>query len=541
VCLARSSRLVEALLAVLKAGAGYVPIDPTYPPDRIRHVVEDSRAVLVLTEKATQAVATGGGVAELVIDDSAGLSGSASAGAGSDDAGESDLAYVIYTSGSTGKPKGVQIEHRSVVSFLQSMRARPGLDSGDRLLAVTTISFDIAALELFLPLTTGATVVIAPTEAVLDGVALATLIRTHDISVMQATPATWQLLLESGWTGKTDLGVLCGGEPLPDGLVRSLLPKVSSIWNMYGPTETTIWSTCSRVEDAADIHIGKPIDNTLVRVVDAHGNLAPIGVSGELLIGGVGVARGYLDRPELNAERFVMLPGENGRFYRTGDLARVRPDGNLDCQGRLDFQVKIRGFRVEIGEVEGVLAGDPAVDQAVVVARPDASGTIALVAYIRLQQEQASDVGQVRDRARRFLPDYMIPGYMIGTSEYPLTPNGKIDRKALEARPLYTPAAREIVAPRTRAEWAVADLFKDILGTGAVSATDSFFDLGGHSIAAARLMSRMRSDLSVTVPLRTLFERPTVAGIACYIEQHAPQWKSPAMADPAAGREEFEI
>jgi amino acid adenylation domain-containing protein len=540
VCLRRSNRLVEALLAVLKAGAGYVPIDPTYPPDRIRHVVEDSGAVVVLTETATQAAAAGGRAEQLVLDAAENLSRSASVGAQADAAGESDLAYVIYTSGSTGKPKGVQIEHRSVVSFLQSMRERPGLDSGDRLLAVTTISFDIAGLELFLPLTTGATVVIAPAEAVLDGLELAALIGAHDVSVMQATPATWRLLLESGWTGKADLRVLCGGEPLPEDLVRRLLPKVGSIWNMYGPTETTIWSTCSRVEAAADIHIGTPIDNTLVRVVDARGNLVPIGVSGELLLGGVGVARGYLNRPELNAERFVTLPAESGRFYRTGDLARVRTDGNLDCLGRLDFQVKIRGFRVEIGEIEAVLSADSAVDQAVVVARPDASGTVALVAYIRLNERQGSNLAQVRDRARRFLPDYMIPAYMIETSEYPLTPNGKIDRKALEARPLDTPATREIVAPRTRAEQAVANLFQEILGAGVVSATDNFFDLGGHSIAAARLMSRLRSDLAVTVPLRTLFETPTVAGIAGFIEQSAPKWKSPSLPQ-AADREEFEI
>jgi amino acid adenylation domain-containing protein len=541
VCLSRSSRLVEALLAVLKAGAGYVPIDPTYPPDRIRHVVEDSGAVLVVTERATQAVATGSRATQLVIDDPARSPNSASGHVDAEAAGESDLAYVIYTSGSTGKPKGVQIEHRSVVGFLQSMSAQPGLTSSDRLLAVTTISFDIAGLELFVPLTTGAAVVIAPTESVLDGVELGTLIRAHDISVMQATPATWRLLLESGWNGKADLRVLCGGEPLPDDLVRKLLPKVSCVWNMYGPTETTIWSTCSQVEAAADIHIGKPIDNTSVRVVDARGNLVPIGVSGELLIGGVGVARGYLNRPELNAERFVALPNESGRFYRTGDLARVRPDGNLDCLGRLDFQVKIRGFRVEIGEIEAVLAADPAVDQAVVVARPDASGTLALIAYIRLKVQQTSDMGQVRDRARRFLPDYMIPAYMIEAPEYPLTPNGKIDRKALEARPLDTPTAREIVAPRTRAEQAVADLFQEILGSGAVSVTDSFFELGGHSIAAARFMSRMRSDLGATVPLRALFERPTVAGIAKYIEQRAPQWKSPITAKSEADREEFEV
>jgi surfactin family lipopeptide synthetase A/lichenysin synthetase A len=219
----------------------------------------------------------------------------------------------------------------------------------------------------------------------------------------------------------------------------------------------------------------------------------------------------------------------------------VRPDGNFDCLGRLDSQVKIRGFRVEIGEVEAVLAGDLAVDQAVVVARPDASGTVALVAYIRLKQGQASDMEPVRARARGFLPDYMIPSHMIGVPEYPLTPNGKIDRKALEARPLDAPLAREIVPPRTRAEQAVAELFREILGAGPVGATDSFFELGGHSIAAARFMSRMRRDLAVTVPLRILFERPTVAGIAGYIEQQAPHWKSPAVADSGAGHEEFEI
>lgn len=539
VCLERSIRLVEALLAVLKAGAGYVPIDPAYPPDRIRHVLEDSEAVLVLTERATQSVLTDGRFEQLVLDDAAGMPDPTGVDAAM--ATESDVAYVIYTSGSTGKPKGVQIEHGNVVNFLQSMREVPGLDLNDRLLAVTTVSFDIAVLELFLPLMTGATIVLAPAETVFDGLALAELIRAHDITVIQATPATYRLLLESGWDGKKNLRVLCGGEPLPDDLVRKLLPNVDSLWNLYGPTETTVWSTCSRVETADDIHIGKPIDNTLVRVVDADGHLVPIGVSGELVIGGLGVARGYLNRPELNAEQFVTLPGEDGRFYRTGDLARVRADGNLDCLGRLDFQVKIRGFRIEVGEIEAVLAGDPAVDQAVVVARPDSTGTAMLVAYVRLKQAHASDMMQVRDRARAFLPDYMIPSHMIPMQDYPLTPNGKIDRKALEAKPLDTSAEREIVPPRTRAEKAIADLFGEILETGAVSATDSFFELGGHSIAAARFMSRIRDELAVTVPLRVLFERQTVAGIAAYIEQQAPKWKTSETLDLGVEREEFEI
>jgi amino acid adenylation domain-containing protein len=514
VCLERSPRLVESLLAVLQAGCAYVPIDPAYPADRIRHVVEDSGAALVLVQQATRAVVTCVSGRVVTIDEPDDDVVSEVQAVETDAA---DTAYVIYTSGSTGKPKGVQVAHGAVINFLESMRKEPGLSAGDRLLAVTTISFDIAGLEIFLPLTTGATVVIAPENAVADAAALVQLIDAHDITVMQATPATWRLLLEYGWQGKPDLRVLCGGEPLPEDLARSLLPRVHSLWNMYGPTETTIWSTCCRVETADDIHIGRPIDNTTMRVVDESGELVPIGVAGELLIGGAGVAKGYLNRAELTAERFIQLRDEEGLYYRTGDLVKIRADGNLQCLGRLDFQVKIRGFRVEVGEVEATLAADPEVDQAVVVARPDTVGTTALVAYVR-PKSASFDIEGVRDRLRRFLPDYMIPQYLVRVAEYPLTPNGKVDRKALEARPIDV-AAREVKAPATPSEHAIARLFREILGAERVGVDDNFFHLGGHSIAAARLLARIRSELSAEIPLRTLFEDPTVGALARRVDE----------------------
>lgn len=533
VCLDRSARLVEALLAVLKAGCAYVPIDPTYPVDRIRHVIEDSGAALIVVQQSTRDVAAGASGKLLVID---GPDDGAGAQVVIEEVGATDCAYVIYTSGSTGKPKGVEIQHGAVVNFLESMRREPGIQASDRLLAVTTVSFDIAGLEIFLPLTTGATVVLASSDAVFDPQALAELIDLHGITVMQATPATWRLLLEYGWAGRREMRVLCGGEPLPEDLARKLLPRVQSLWNMYGPTETTIWSTCTRVETADDIHIGRPIDNTIVRVVDSAGEVLPIGVAGELLIGGVGVARGYLNRPELTCERFVTLKGEEGRFYRTGDLAKLRPDGNLECLGRLDFQVKVRGFRVEIGEVEAALASDPDVDQAVVVAKRDGVGTAILAAYVR-PNTQVLDVHGVKDRLRRFLPDYMVPQHVIQVADYPLTPNGKVDRKALEALPLQA-ASRAVKRPQTPSEKEVARIFQEILGVEEVSLDASFFDLGGHSIAAARLLARLRSELAADLTLRALFEGPTVGELARLIDHRVGRQQSSTSPAPQARKDE---
>ena len=385
ICTERSADMVTGLLGIWKAGAGYVPLDPQYPVDRLTLMLEDSKLRVLVTQAALRPMFSEF-KGELVCLDSnridkenaANMAGSATAG---------DAAYVIYTSGSTGKPKGVRIAHRSLTNFLISMRARPGLTAKDTLLAVTTISFDIAALELYLPLIVGARLILASRETACDPHRLQALMLSKAPTVMQATPATWRLLLEVGWKGSSNLKILCGGEAMSGDLAAELLKRASSVWNMYGPTETTVWSTISEVTRSSDpITIGRPIANTDVYVLDKHLEPVPVGVAAELFIGGDGVAAGYLHRPELTAEKFIAHPfraQDSGmRLYRTGDLARYRPNGDLECLGRIDNQVKVRGFRIELGEIESALNAHVGVKQNVVVVREDTPGDRRLVAYV---------------------------------------------------------------------------------------------------------------------------------------------------------------
>ncbi len=345
---------------------------------------------------------------------------------------------MLYTSGSTGRPKGVQVPQRALVNFLLSMQRAPGLAREDILLSVTTLSFDIAGLEIFLPLITGARLELVGHAVAADGAALQGVMKACDVSVMQATPATWRLLIGAGWQGTPGLKILCGGEAMPGELAGQLLARCASLWNMYGPTETTIWSTIYEVRTAEGIMpIGRPIANTQVYVLDEAQQPVPIGVAGELYIGGDGVAHGYLNRAELTAQKFVpdpFAPGAGARMYRTGDLVRYRPDGNLEFLGRIDFQVKIRGFRIELGEIEAVLEQHPVIRQAVVVAREDTPGDMRLVGYLGLNPERSPDqplpLSELRSYLKEKLPDYMVPAVFVTIDAFPLTPNGKVDRKA---------------------------------------------------------------------------------------------------------------
>ncbi|MFZ0962499.1 MAG: amino acid adenylation domain-containing protein [Terriglobia bacterium] len=395
VCMERAAEMVVGLLAVLKAGGAYVPLDPAYPPERLAFILEETQVAVVLTQQSIAAFLPSY-QAQVVCLDNPNLPVEIQKLAGDDFRFSSNaqdpsrLAYVIYTSGSTGKPKGVEICHRAVVNFLHSMRAVPGMGAQDTLLSVTTLSFDIFGLEIWLPLTTGARVVIVPEEMVRDGRELAALMRRSGATVMQATPSTWRLLLESGWEGSAQLKILCGGEAWAPQLAEQLLPKCASLWNMYGPTETTIWSAVNPVEKGKPVLIGHPIANTQFYVVDKIMQPVPVGVPGELLIGGEGLARGYLHRPELTDEKFIanpFRPDAGSRLYRTGDLVRYRADGTLEFLGRMDQQVKIRGFRIELGEIEAVLGQHPAVQQTVVLAREDAPGDRRLVAYVVVNPE----------------------------------------------------------------------------------------------------------------------------------------------------------
>jgi amino acid adenylation domain-containing protein len=518
IALERGPAMLAALLGTLKAGAGYVPLDPGFPAERLAYMVADAGLAALLTQQSLAARFDLPGRPLIALDAPPPGWDALPATAPAPAVDPSSIAYVIYTSGSTGRPKGVAIPHRAVANFLASMAERPGLRADDRLLAVTTLSFDIAVLELLGPLGVGGEVVLASREQALDGTALAALLADHGITLMQATPATWRLLLQAGWQGGAGFRALCGGEALAPDLAAALLQRCGELWNLYGPTETTVWSTCAKVAPDQPITIGTPIANTSVWVLDERRQLCPLGVPGELWIGGAGVALGYLHRPELTAERFVDdpfsdLPG--ARLYRTGDRGRWRPDGTLEHLGRADFQIKLRGFRIEPGEIEAQLAGQPPVTQALVVMREDRPGDARLVAY--LVSETPVDEAALRSRLRERLPEYMLPQHFVVLPALPLLPNGKIDRARLPAPLAAAAPVGAHAAPRDELERQVAQAMAAVLGGLEPGLDDDFFERGGHSLLAAQLTARLNRDLGLALPLRTLFEAPTVARLAAAI------------------------
>jgi amino acid adenylation domain-containing protein len=522
ICVERSADMVVGVLGILKAGGAYVPLDPKYPKDRLAFVLEDARPLVLLTQRAL-ASHLPAHEAQVVCLDALPTVSSNGVHAGDVKPQASDLAYVLYTSGSTGKPKGVEIPHRAVVNFLCSMHREPGLTSQDTLLAVTTLSFDIAGLEIFGPLTSGGRVVIAGGEVVWDGSQLLSLMKQCSPTVMQATPATWRMLLAAGWEGNPKLKILCGGEAWSTELAGALLPRCASLWNMYGPTETTIWSSVAKVQSGKPVVIGPPIANTTFYILDAHGQPTPVGIAGELHIGGVGLARGYHNRPELTAEKFIADPfsadplsSERGaRLYRTGDLARYLPDGNIEFLGRIDHQVKIRGFRIELGEIESVLSGHADVANVAVVAREDIPGDKRLVAYLTAKNGQIPTPADLRSLLGAKVPEYMIPSAFVTLERFPLTPNGKVDRKALPAPDTSrSETERSLVAPGNAAEKTLAGIWCEILGIKQVGIHDNFFELGGHSLLAVRLQARVEKEMGHKLPLIAIFQSPTIQKLA---------------------------
>ncbi len=507
VCLPRSADLVVALLAVLKAGAGYVPIDPGHPRARIDHILKDSAPALVLDADALADV-----------DD-----GSCPDAAPEVPARPDNTAYVIYTSGSTGAPKGVAVTYGALANFLATMGRRFPLAPEDRLLAVTTVAFDIAGLELYLPLIRGAAVVLAGKETVSQPSAVVEAIRRHHVTAVQATPAFWQMLLMEEPEGARGLRILVGGEALPARLAQALAGQAAEVANVYGPTETTIWSTTAPVGSGAGVPaIGAPIGNTQVYVLDARLRPVPPGVQGELYIAGDGLARGYRGRPGMTAGRFVPSPfgGPGARMYRTGDLVRWDGGGRLEYIGRTDFQVKIRGFRIELGEVEHVLAEHPAVAQAVAVVREDRPGDQRLVAYVRpsaTADPAGPDLDALTGLLRERLPEYMVPSAIVPVAEFPTTPSGKLDRDALPAPGQAKAAAGR--APRNRTEEVLCRLFTELLGLPEIGVDDDFFASGGHSLLATRLSGRIRRELDVDVKVTTVFRNPTVAQLAVRVKE----------------------
>jgi len=518
VLLERGVQMVVAVLGVLKAGGGYVPLDPAYPEERIAFMVEDSEAGVLLTEERLLSGLAVGDAQVVCVDRDAQAIAAQSGEDLEPGPQPADLAYMIYTSGSTGRPKGVQIEHRALSNFLQSMAREPGLEPHDVLVAVTTLSFDIAGLELYLPLIRGARLVLAGREVTTNGVALSELLKASGATVMQATPATWRLLLAAGWQGSAQLRILCGGEALPRDLAEQLLGCCIELWNLYGPTETTIWSTAYRVQTGIEaVPIGRPIANTRIYLLDAHGQPVPVGVPGELYIGGAGVARCYWSRPELTAEKFVADPFDatpGARLYRTGDRARYRPDGNIEYLGRLDNQVKLRGFRIELGEIEAVLGRLPQVRQAVVVIREDRPGDQRLVAYVVAQGDTEGLVEGLRSQLRASLPDYMVPTAFVTLEALPLTPNGKVDRKALPAPERESQVTAAYVAPGSELEQKLVAVWQDALRLEKVGVDDNFFDLGGNSLLVTRVHARIKPLFEREVHVIDLFRFPTIRLLA---------------------------
>ncbi|TNF50883.1 amino acid adenylation domain-containing protein, partial [bacterium] len=517
VFLNRSLEMLIALLGVLKAGGAYVPLDPDYPQERLVFMVEDAGVRITLTEKdrlQDLPVKTPEVICiERAKDDK-------DDGSVETPVSPQNLAYVIYTSGSTGKPKGVLIPHKAVVNFLTTMKDRPGLTQDDVLFSVTSLSFDIAVLELFLPLIVGGKIVIASGEEVYDGKRLLSRLQSSSATVMQATPASWRMLVDSGWSRDLPIKVLVGGEALPEELARQLIERSPSVWNMYGPTETTIWSAIYRLEPDRLNSIGKPIANTRFFVLDSNLLPVPVGVPGELHIGGAGLARGYLNRPNLTKDRFIANPyGKAGeRLYKTGDLVRYHKDGSLEYLGRMDNQVKIRGFRIELGEIESVLNNHETIKECAVITYEDKQGNQHIGAYF--VSSTSFSTLSLRNFLRKQLPDYMIPNLFVHLDALPLTPNGKVDRKALVAQSHGTQVRQtQFHPPESAIEKQIADIWTSVLDVDKVGTGDNFFDLGGYSLLIMEVISLIENKLNTTVPVKDFFVQ-TMGQIAAYCEKN---------------------
>lgn len=515
ILLERDQFLPSSILALWKLGAAYVPLDPANPPERLRLILSDQAPISVLvSEVLAPHVPTAFPV--IVLDEytKEPLSGTPFEGAQPD-----APAYLIYTSGSTGTPKGTSISHEALCNFLMSMAESPGFTEADRLLAVTTISFDISCLEHFLPLVTGGSVEIASLEQARDGTALKEVLNKSRPTVMQATPATWRLLIEAGWQGLPDLKILCGGEALDLPLARKLVTMGCQLWNLYGPTETTVWSSCWRVPESPEhIRIGVPIANTGLHVLSDGGEILPPGATGELWISGSGLADGYWRNPELTEERFRTITDYDGcsiRAYQTGDLARWHSDGTMECLGRTDGQVKIRGFRVELGEIESILNGHPDVSLAKVGLRECSSQDHRLVAWIKPVAAEDWNMDSIRAYLADRLPSYMVPADFATVSEFPLTSSGKVDINQLPTPDMGSHVVPESMTPT---ELAMTEIWCELLGRGAVALNDNWFHLGGHSLLALRLFSRIHQRFGCNLPLSAILEHPSPATLAAQVD-----------------------
>ncbi|MHB1177197.1 MAG: amino acid adenylation domain-containing protein [Daejeonella sp.] len=521
----RSPEMVMCLLAVMKSGAAYIPIDPAYPKKLIEYMLTDSSVKLLLTSAEYRGDFHFNGIHQIILDDISDQLAHYTTAEPTVEVNGDDLAYVIYTSGSTGQPKGIAIEHHSLTNFLCSMQNEPGISANDKFLALTTISFDISGLELYLPLLAGAELLLTDTDTARDGRELMDLIRKEKVNMMQATPSTWRMILETGWEEKLDLKILCGGEALPQDLAMLLSSRCRELWNMYGPTETTIWSAIKKIVDPKKtITIGHPINNTLIYILDS--DLKPVGqgITGEIYIAGDGLAREYLNLPQLSSERFLKNPFSSdpgSRIYRTGDTGKFLPDGEIQCFGRIDNQVKLRGYRIELGAIENALNTLEGIKGSVVMAREDRPGDRRLIAYVipgeRGSSEPSENISLTANQIalwkqslKELLPVYMIPSDYIPLTKVPLLPNGKINRKILPKPNELIPGRMSNMLPGTDLEKSIAAIWKEFLGVETVGLYDDFFELGGHSLIAVQVMIRLEKDTGYRLPLTTLFNFPTL-------------------------------
>ena len=522
VCLNRGLASCVLPIATWRTGAVYVPLDPHHPLDRLRYILADATPSVLVVDSTTQELLAGSESQMVRWEDIASAPSDPSVAAWNPQAG----AYLLYTSGSTGNPKGVLVHHHALTNVMMSMRREPGIRPDDTLLAVSTVAFDISLVELLLPLTSGARIVIASSETAADPMLLAGLLEEHRVTMMQATPTTWRMLVDTGWRPSPDFTAVSGGEALARDLAAVLLSRGGTVWNGYGPTETTIYSTMNRVAPDQAISIGGPVANTELYVLDEQRGLVPRGSSGELYIGGVGVAQGYLNRADLTATRFVANPFDKtpgSQLYRTGDRVHMRTDGSLAYEGRTDFQVKLRGFRIELGEIEAMLRDDPSVTEAVVTLREDNPGDKRLIAYVVPAPLATIDVTQLRDHLRAKLPDYMVPSAVVRLTSLPRTPNDKIDRRKLPAPAASdVNASRKHIAPRTDVESKLAEIWCEVLNLDIVGVDDNFFDLGGHSLLAIRLFAEIQKRLGRRLRFGLLLEHPTISGLANVIERDRP-------------------
>lgn len=523
-----SIEMLVCMLGLLKAGAVYVPIDPKYPKERIEYMLSDANAKLLLVAHNSKGKFNSNATEVIIENIWADLNDypSATPKVTFDSSG---LAYILYTSGSTGKPKGVKITHANLINLLTSIKEKPGITPADRLLAITTISFDIAGLELFLPLITGAELLIADLETARDGRLLLDMMEKQHITIMQATPATWRMMVDAGWHKTYPVKIFCGGEPLPRDLADQLIDRSRELWNMYGPTETTIYSIIKQVHKEEIITIGTPISHTQIYLYNEQMELVQDGETGEIFIGGAGVAAGYLNQPELTAERFVNDPFSaiaGARLYKTGDLGRRLGNGDIEYLGRIDQQVKIRGHRIELGEIENLLAQHPNVKQAVLVAREDNPGDKRLVAYLLLKSTPEVPVNKnvltiprsvtdsFKEHLKLNLPQYMIPNEYIVLQSFPLTPNYKIDKNKLPAPQPKTGPLTISHLPKNENEHIITNIWSKVLAIKSVSTQDDFFDMGGNSLSAVKMMAQIEQQTGKHLPLAVLFENPTIEKLA---------------------------